>query len=358
MDNTLKPTIKISIVIPLYNVAGYAKKAADSIILQAGAVGSIEVVLVDDGSTDDSLEAYQKHLTGVKIVSVAQENLGLGAARNVGIKNATGDYIVFLDGDDFFLPNAFLNIIAALGSQKPDMLFGNYHLWTEKKGLVCAKPLNPPEDAKFYVNYILQKCPRQATRYICRRMFILEHNVFFETGMLCEDIKWSIDFLIALEKADGRISFLTEPFYAYNHRRPGSIMNTCTAKRILDLNKTVYSLLDIYKQEQGICKVLVWESFFYINEYCLFNKADRKQIIESYRRVMPKYRLSRSQVFSFAGKFQNSALFYFMSVGLFVAKMLRRAVLHIAWALKGKPRVKFTTYEMREAKGISAWKNH
>ena len=328
-------------------MACYAYKAASSIAKQA--FEGLEVVLVDDGSTDYSLECFMEYLVNVKVISIRQENTGPGGARNTGIKNASGEYIMFLDGDDFLLPNAFRNILTVLEDERPVVLFGLYHLWSDKKGLTYTKKAStPPSDCpKSITEHILGSQPEASwcpVRYICRREFVLEHNIFFETNMLCEDVKWSIDLLMTVENNCGDISFLPEPFYAYNHRRKGSTMNTYSVKRILDLNNVIVRLLKDYKYRPSLCRVLVWESFFYINEYCLFDRADRKQIIEGYRKVLPLYSLSGFLPHRIAGKFRNSPVFYVMSLVLFSVKIARRAWIHLCWVLKGKPHVEVPFY--------------
>lgn len=94
---------KVSVIIPVYNVEKYLRQCIDSILNQT--LSELELICVDDGSTDSSLEIlreYEKKDSRVKVLQ--QENLGAGAARNKGLKIATGKYLSFLDSDDFFLP--------------------------------------------------------------------------------------------------------------------------------------------------------------------------------------------------------------------------------------------------------------
>ena len=339
---------KISVIVPLYNVESYVEKAAKSLIQQS--FDGLEVVLVDDGSSDNSLETMRNRLRSLDVKAIRQENKGPGGARNTGILAASGEYVVFLDADDFFLPGALRNILSTSESEKPDVLFGRIHLWTEDKGLVrtkCpAKP--PPADTRSQTEYILggQReaawCP---VRYIFRREFVLRHEVFFATHMLCEDVKWVVDLLMAVEQQSGKIAFLQEPFYAYFNRRPGSTMNTYSVKRLVDLNTIVLELLEKLPDRPAICRALVWESFYYINEYCLFDKDERMQILKPYRDVLPKYRFTDIWYIRLAGKCQNAALFYAMSLGMYTVRMARRAIMHLLWVLKGRPRVEVCTFE-------------
>jgi len=125
---------KLSVIIPLYNVRDYVSRAAISIASQA--FPGLEVVVVDDGSTDDSQAEFISYLNGIDVVAIRQENAGPGAARNAGIYASSGEYIMFMDSDDFLLPDAFKNILEALETGKPDILFGMYLRWVSDQGLL------------------------------------------------------------------------------------------------------------------------------------------------------------------------------------------------------------------------------
>lgn len=324
---------KLSVIVPLYNVEAYAPRGMESIKSQVaeGLEGKLEIVLVDDGSTDRSLEVCLEHLrplehlSNVDIITIRQENSGLSVARNEGIFAATGDYIMFLDSDDFLLPNAFSNILVILKSDKPDVLFGRYLRWSLHTGFLYSKPYKyqPPEDPKKRTEYIISALPEpswNAWRYICNRKVILERELFFERGILCEDVPWS---LTLLENVDS-VAFLQEPFYAYYQRRPDSIMNQMDPKRLVDLNCIVKTLLEQYKDRPVIFRRLVWQSFFYVNEYCAFNKDERELIWKSYKSVLPLYKLSKSRLHRIVGRSQNQVLFYMISLGMFLVKFARR----------------------------------
>jgi glycosyltransferase involved in cell wall biosynthesis len=114
---------KISIVIPMYNVANYLEKSISSVFNQGMDVTEFELILVNDGSTDSSLEVAQefvKNKSNVKIIS--QVNKGLGGARNTGINNSEGLYILFLDADDWFLPNCISKLFEIAIQNKLEIL--------------------------------------------------------------------------------------------------------------------------------------------------------------------------------------------------------------------------------------------
>ena len=319
---------KLSVIVTLYNVELYADRVARSITSQA--FKGLEVILVDDGSADRSLEVCVNHLSGVDIIPIRQKNIGPGGARNTGIKVASGEYIMFIDGDDFILPETFENIIAVLEAEQPDVLFGRYMRWMPDAGLMADfKPrFTPLREVNFRVEDILEVFPEPSWnsvwRYVCKREFILLNEIFFDPSMYCEDLKWVLELLDALEKNLGRLSFLQKPFYAYNYIRLGSIMNGTSPKRLTDLTLIVAEALEKYSDRPAMCKELVWQTFYYINQYCTFPKAERKEIYRSYQKVFPLFELSRSNLYYIVSKFRNPVMFYGLSVGMFAVNYSRK----------------------------------
>ena len=325
--------MKLSVIIPLFNVEEYAERAAKSIVVQA--FEGLEVVLVDDGSTDRSLEVIEHRLKDASneivpaVVSIRQENMGPGSARNTGIMAASGEYIMFLDGDDFLLPGAFESILAAIAqSDKPDVLFGRYLKWTPGAGFLRGADyvVELPGDVKQRTEYICSSLPEKSWnvwRYVCRRDFIIDNEQFFDTGIMCgEDVKW----MLALLDSAGKVACCNVPFYAYHYHREGSIMNSGSNKRLLDLNHVAVELLQKHRSRPAICRSLVQDTFYSISEYHLFCKAERKQVFKSYAELMPLYRYSSSSLHKIVGKLRNPALLYIMSVLLTIAKQGRRAL--------------------------------
>lgn len=319
----------ISVVIPLYNVANYVGRATTSVASQV--FDGLEIVLVDDGSEDGSLSVAMSHLQGLDVVTIVQENAGLSVARNEGILASSGKYILFLDADDFILPNSFEKILNVISKEEPDVLFGRYLRWSPNTGYFPIKHYNYKEidDPKERMDYILSGLPEpswNAWRYVCKREWLIERELFFEAGLLCEDVPWSVSLLDSLNR-DEKFSFLPEPFYAYYYHRSGSIMNQLNVKRLIELNSIMERLLEKYKDRTAICRVMVWDSFSYINEYWLFGRAERKQIYESYKSILPKYKLSNFLPYKIVGLCGNPFALYLLSICLWSAKSLKRLLL-------------------------------
>lgn len=120
--------MKISVIIPIYNVSQFLKEALDSIVEQT--YHDIEIICINDGSTDNSLQIIEEYgKKDARIIIVSQENQGLYATRQKGIKMATGDYVVFMDGDDWFEKSACEKIVALAEKTHADII--QYGLVTE-----------------------------------------------------------------------------------------------------------------------------------------------------------------------------------------------------------------------------------
>lgn len=135
---------RISVIIPVFNVEDYLGECLDSILNQS--VREIEVICVNDGSMDSSLELVKKYAgTDERITVVDQINAGQSAARNVGISLARGDYLYFMDSDDYLVPGAFERLLTTAREQNTDILYFGAESFFEDKEL--------KQDHSNYVNF-------------------------------------------------------------------------------------------------------------------------------------------------------------------------------------------------------------
>ena len=113
--------LKITVIIPMYNVEKYIKRCINSIINQK--YNNIEIILIDDGSTDNSYNiAHNYEINDPRIKVIKKENEGVSSSRNIGIQIATGDYITFIDADDYIKKNTFYKINNIIKKQKCDII--------------------------------------------------------------------------------------------------------------------------------------------------------------------------------------------------------------------------------------------
>ena len=118
--------IKISVIVPIYNVEQYLSQCLDSIINQT--YTNLEIILINDGSTDNSEKICNQYkLLDPRIIVIHKTNGGLSDARNTGIKIATGDYISFVDADDFIDKNMYTILFQKINTTNADIIWYNHY---------------------------------------------------------------------------------------------------------------------------------------------------------------------------------------------------------------------------------------
>ena len=243
--------MKLSIIIPIYNVEQYLKKCLDSVLVDNAFTG--QVICVNDGSTDGSLavlEEYTKQYPNVEIMS--QPNAGLSAARNAGLDKATGDYVFFLDSDDWVLPGSIDKVLSQIDGE--DVIYFNAKLFNEEKQRF-GREVDIPElkrmDGQSYFMVICDK-PRNLP-FVCvcgglyKRSFLIENNLYNEPGIYHEDNYFTPQVLIAAKD----VSSINEYVYAYRVRK-GSITAHVTEKHIKDMLFVARSLYALYEKRGDV----------------------------------------------------------------------------------------------------------
>lgn len=225
----------LSIVIPVYNVEKYLATCLDSVVGYND--DNVEIIIVNDGSTDNSLHLCQKYKSNYdKIILIDQANQGLSGARNTGIMNATGDYILFLDSDDFIREGTLDSIINDINRNRRDFYLGRaYQYYAESKTTNLCQldyttiPYSSP--CQFFLD--LHKKTEfwfAAWLLVINRKFLLENNLFFKTDIYHEDELW-VPSVFAKAQSMG---FLNYGFYCYRMDREGSIVASPKIKREFD----------------------------------------------------------------------------------------------------------------------------
>ena len=116
---------KISVVVPIYNAEKFLKKSIESVLSQT--YQNFELILINDGSVDNSDGICNKYaFVDKRIKVISQKNSGPAASRNAGVRNATGDFVFFLDADDFIDSKTFGALIAEYDKYQPDLVMNNF----------------------------------------------------------------------------------------------------------------------------------------------------------------------------------------------------------------------------------------
>lgn len=223
--------MKVSVVIPVYNVKPYLKRCVQSVFVQD--YPDIEIILVDDGSTDGSSELCDEIATWAPYIhTIHQPNQGLSAARNTGIRHAIGEYIAFLDSDDKWLLDYGLTTLLPKGKITSDLiLFKHVNIWrydyrTKVKDN-DVDSINNRYDAQALFEFLVmaQQFLMSACFLLVRRQLLIDHNIYFPVGYISEDIHWSL----LLWQNARTVTITNLELYGYYHRS-GSLSSTPSRK--------------------------------------------------------------------------------------------------------------------------------
>ena len=240
---------KISIIVPVYNVEQYIRPCVESIFRQGLDESTYEVILVNDGTKDNSFgvidDIVQSHSN---IIIVEQKNQGLSAARNTGMTKATGDYILFVDSDDLLIENTLGKLTEELSNSLPDILYAGFVKMTNEE--IDTKTLKPQEDfscrettgrKSFLEDYDARQC--YAWRAFYKKSFLEASQLRFIPGIYFEDVPFTTECHL---KA-GKCVRTDYTFYIYR-QRPGSIVSAINKKKVMDFHHVIARLWELRKQ--------------------------------------------------------------------------------------------------------------
>lgn len=214
----------VSVVVPVFNVAPYIQRCVDSLVSQT--YSNIEIILVDDGSKDDSPQLCDVCADkDYRIKVIHKKNGGLSDARNVGIEAASGEYLSFVDSDDIVHPEFIMKLVTAIKKSGKKMSVCLFQNFSDDKPLNFRKSNNPLRVMNLY-DSICAYCslpPERSTPLISCCTKVYHRSLFyclrFPVGLIYEDAHVSYKLL---DKANG-VAFVGEPLYGY-YMRNDSIM--------------------------------------------------------------------------------------------------------------------------------------
>ena len=262
---------KVSVIIPVYNTEKYLAECLDSIINQT--LEDIEIVCINDGSSDNSLNILKKYANkDNRIVIIDKENAGVSAARNDAIEKANGEYIMFIDSDDYFLPEACEIAYNSVMKDYDIGVFGHYLLKGKR-----LKPKSPNSDFSENIN-IWNK--------IYKTSFIKDHNILFPVEITtAEDIifSYTADFY------NPKYIFINELLTVYRDARIGSSTENKLKQIKTDIDAYEYfSNTGIFQSQSVENKLKVVEKFSSIIGW-LATKADTKEKQDYVKDLLQKY---------------------------------------------------------------------
>lgn len=255
---------KVSIIVPVYNCDKYLNKCIDSILNQT--YRNFELILINDGSTDESLEiCKERSLEDNRIIVINKKNGGVSSARNEGLKIATGDYLLFIDGDDYIDIDCVQNCINIISEFNLDIVKFGYIKELRKK--ITKKyhytvPVNEKIERKNYSNqlypYILSTndfC--NVTNAIIKKSIV--KNIVFQNDILIGE-----DYLFFVEclRNSNSIYFMDEFFYHY-------VVNNDSATHNFNEKSNVQKLANSLFVNEKIKNIVCNDNYNATNEYSL-----------------------------------------------------------------------------------------
>lgn len=257
----------ISVVIPVYNTSSFLKECLDSIINQT--YDNLEIICVNDGSTDNSLEILEEYKSKDKRIKVInQQNKGLSGARNSGIKEATGEYIAFIDSDDWVDLNFFEKLYDSITKNDADIAAATILRTREHSKKVRVK--YDKEEVFLELKDKIKACSIPKCCYVWNKLYktAIVKNFLFREGIYYEDILWTPNVL----KNSSKLSTAVGTNYYYRANSASIVKKKQTPKKQYDsynakkfiVNFFKSNNLELSKKEKTITKRLYHLSNFVI----------------------------------------------------------------------------------------------
>lgn len=288
-ENKKEPLI--SVIVPIYNVQKYIRQCLDSIILQT--YKNLEIILIDDGSKDDSLKIikeYEKKDKRIKVLT--QKNEGVSKTRNKGIALSKGDYISFIDSDDYISLCMYKKFVEAINKAKtcPDIFCCNTAFYYEKKDLnniglgysFDIRDWQNRKDENTIHTFDDCKKPFSGNMSVCNKIykksFLVENNLYFPDRRCFEDFQFSIFCLLEAKS----ILITNERLYTYRKISQKSLTTRYNEYlfQIFDVNSIIKNKLkDMKKYEEYKYAFLQYE---YMQYAFLLFRASKKERVKFY----------------------------------------------------------------------------
>lgn len=286
--------IKISIIVPIYNIKEFLPECVDSLVNQT--LKDIEIILVDDGSTDGSSELcdlYAKKYSN--IIAIHQKNQGQATARNNGVKIARGKYIQYVDGDDYITENACEALYNAAQKYDADIIRGD---------CLDHKRITSVDDqiisAIDYIKVALNENVYDIVTWldIVKRELLVNRQIKFIEGCFYEDQQYMMNLLADKETSIVKISY---PFYYYR-MRSGSTTHSNDRKKGTDFIKILVEMrkmVEAYnpKDDYKICleNILSMGVWHFAQVWLRMNKKDR-EIYKQFKNKFEGYDFDSSKL--------------------------------------------------------------
>ncbi len=242
----------ISVIIPAYNVGLYIGKCLDSVVSQS--YSNLEIIVVNDGATDDTPAIIETYLGDPRIRYIVQENGGVSAARNAGIEAASGQYLTFVDSDDYLEPDMYEKLYAAIQASQADMAVCDYNLVYDDHAELCYSSTRDENidiaadtAAYFYRNCA---CPRP-NNYIWTRLYrtdmVKSSGIRFQKYRLGDDTLFNFMLLPHISK----VANIAGGFYNYYQRSVSNVYTVAKRSNLAEVYAATFEALITYYDALG-----------------------------------------------------------------------------------------------------------
>ena len=253
---------KVSIIVPIYNVEKYLRRCLDSIVNQT--LKEIECILINDGSPDQSQKIIDEYVNKYPNLfkSYNKVNGGLSDARNYALDFVTGEYIAFVDSDDWIEPFMYERMYKVAINESADLVVCDFFMEWELTGIRNYIQGLRRESNDDFKNLLIS--PPSAWNKIYKADLFLKTNIRYPKGLWYEDLATTAKLIPLCKK----ISYIDEAFVHYIQRE-GSIMSTINEKN-LDIYKAIQSVEDYYKTKEIYDKYKKEIEYLYIENLGLY----------------------------------------------------------------------------------------
>lgn len=274
--------MRFSIIIPVYNVEKYLEECLNSVISQS--YDDYEIICINDASTDNSYNILKKYIeTNKNIIVLNNEiNKGLSYSRNRGITEAKGEYIIFVDSDDYIVENALCELDAVLQNNSVDVLNFNYTvrkegIWSNEREYLSDNVFKENLEIISGYQWITDAEENNALNVmVCNRvfnrLFLLENKIWFYEGILHEDILFYLNVFFRAKRV------MTTDKYIYIYRRRDGSISTQLNPQKLDSYVIILSEL-----------LLLWKNNNLTKEMHLFMERYSKSILSKIKMLIMYY---------------------------------------------------------------------
>lgn len=285
--------MKVSIIIPVYNVEAYIIECLESVARQTYR-GEMECLIVDDCGTDNSISMAEQFIQSYKgdihfRILHHKHNRGLSAARNTGVEEALGDFIYFLDSDDAIIPETIEEMVGVVQKYPQiEMVQGGI---VSMNGPVVAdftamKLPTYTDDVEWISKNMFFYLPVSSWNRLLKKDFLLKENIIFHEGIIHEDVPYN--YMLAMKCR--YIGFVPSNTYIYRQQRSNSILNSLTEKHSIQSRLIIMDdCIDAYlshqfetKDLQSVALKALWKKWMY------YMKIHSQEVLSHYKSDISK----------------------------------------------------------------------